>query len=224
MVPAGSRPAGRFRDARTMPPWWRWPAPAGGRRSARSCSAATGACSASRAAWCTTTPEAEDVVQAAYVQAFEHLATFRGDGVAGDLADAHRPQRGQRPPARTQAHGRASTPSKRCSSEGGRVIAFPNRAFGSEDPGRRAPRAAKSARMLEHAVDELPEAFPPGVRDARDRGMQRRGHRDVPGRCARKRSRRACIARGDCCAPRCTNASRRRSATRSRSSARVAIA
>ena len=42
-------------------------------------SAATSACSGWRAAWSRDDAEAEDVVQEAYVHAFEHIATFRGE-------------------------------------------------------------------------------------------------------------------------------------------------
>ena len=61
--------------------------------------------------------EAEDMVQAAYVSAFEHLAELPRRGLAGDLAHPHRPQRGQWPLARAQAHGRVRHRSRRCSTK-----------------------------------------------------------------------------------------------------------
>jgi len=101
-------------------------------------------------------PEAEDIVQAAYVHAFEHLSTFRGDSALATwltrivLNEANGRLRARKP---TVGIEHVETLQR----EGGRVIAFPSR-FGTEDPAAHAARG-EMRRMLEEAVDELPEAF-----------------------------------------------------------------
>lgn len=100
--------------------------------------------------------EAEDVVQAAYVQAFEHLDTFRGEAAVLTwltrivLNEAHMRLRARRPVVGIEAIDAAQ-------QEGGRVLAFPNRA-GTEDPAAAASRREIRA-LLERAIDDLPEAF-----------------------------------------------------------------
>jgi len=100
--------------------------------------------------------EAEDVVQEAYVDAFEHLADFRGEAALTTwltrivLNEANGRLRARKP---TVALDQVET----LQHEGGRVISFPSR-FGSEDPAAGAARG-EIRRLLEHAVDELPEHF-----------------------------------------------------------------
>jgi RNA polymerase sigma-70 factor (ECF subfamily) len=100
--------------------------------------------------------EAEDVVQAAWLAAFEHLDGFRGEASLATwltrivLNEAHGRLRARKPTVDIE-HIDAMQ------SQGGRVIAFPNK-FGSEDPAAGAARG-EIRRMLERAVDELPEAF-----------------------------------------------------------------
>ena len=99
--------------------------------------------------------EAEDVVQAAYVSAFEHLGDFRGEASLATwltrivLNEANGRLRARKP---TVEFDTIET-----LQQGGRVIAFPSR-FGSEDPAASAARS-EIRRLLEHAVDELPEPF-----------------------------------------------------------------
>ena len=100
--------------------------------------------------------EAEDVVQAAYVSAFEHLAEFRGEASLATwltrivLNEANGRLRARKPTVEFDT-------IESLQGEGGRVIAFPSR-FGSEDPAAGAARS-QVRRLLEHAVDELPEPF-----------------------------------------------------------------
>src|SRR5690348_16557837 len=82
--------------------------------------------------------EAEDVVQAAYVAAFEHLEGFRGEASLATwltrivLNEANGRLRARKPTVDIE-HVEA------LQREGGRVIAFPSR-FGSEDPASDAAR------------------------------------------------------------------------------------
>lgn len=100
--------------------------------------------------------EAEDVVQAAYVAAFEHLPDFRGQAALATwltrivLNEANGRLRARRPTVDIEH-------IESLQGEGGRVIAFPSR-FGSEDPAASAARG-EIRRLLERAVDELPEPF-----------------------------------------------------------------
>jgi RNA polymerase sigma-70 factor (ECF subfamily) len=100
--------------------------------------------------------EAEDVVQAAYVAAFEHLQEFRGDAALTTWLT-----RIVLNEAKGRLRARKATVGiehvEALQGEGGRVIAFPSR-FGSEDPASDAARK-EIRRLLERAVDELPEAF-----------------------------------------------------------------
>ena len=102
--------------------------------------------------------EAEDVVQAAYVSAFEHLGAFRGEASLATwltrivLNEANGRLRARKPTVEFDT-------VESLQQEGGRVIAFPTSSrFGSEDPAARAARS-EIRRMIERAVDELPEPF-----------------------------------------------------------------
>ena len=100
--------------------------------------------------------EAEDVVQEAYVAAFEHLGDFRGEASLATwltrivLNEANGRLRARKP---TVEIGHVEALQR----EGGRVIEFPSR-FGSEDPAARAARS-EIRDMLEKAIDALPESF-----------------------------------------------------------------
>lgn len=100
--------------------------------------------------------EAEDVVQEAYVHAYEKLASFRGDASLLTwltrivLNEAYGRLRHRRPTVDIEQIEAAQ-------AEGGRVLAFPSR-FGSEDPAAAAARE-QMRHLLERAVDELPEPF-----------------------------------------------------------------
>ena len=99
--------------------------------------------------------EAEDVLQEAYTRAFAAIGGFRGEaGVATWLTrivlnEAHTRLRNRRPTA--------DLDEVETAQDGGRVVAFPNLA-GAEDPEAHAARA-QIRRLLERAVDALPEAF-----------------------------------------------------------------
>ena len=99
--------------------------------------------------------EAEDVLQEAYAKAFAAIAGFRGEsGVATWLTrivlnEAHSRLRSRRPTVEVDAIETAQ--------EGAQVLAFPNMAR-SEDPEADAARG-QIRRILEQAVDELPEPF-----------------------------------------------------------------
>lgn len=100
--------------------------------------------------------EAEDVVQAAYVAAFEHLSDFRGEAaLATWLTRIVLNEGNGRLRARKSTVALAQLETLQ--GEGGRVIAFPAR-FGSEDPAADAARS-QVRRLLERAVDGLPEPF-----------------------------------------------------------------
>ena len=100
--------------------------------------------------------EAEDVVQQAYVDAFAHLDGFRGDAALTTwltrivLNEAHGRLRARKPTVGIER-------IEALQQEGGRVIAFPSK-FGHEDPAAGAARA-EVRRLLERAVDELPEVY-----------------------------------------------------------------
>jgi len=99
--------------------------------------------------------EAEDVVQAAYLHAFEKLALFRGDASVLTwltrivLNEAFGRLRQRRPTV--------DIDQIEVSQSDGRVIAFPTK-FGNEDPAASAARD-QIRRLVEHAVDALPEPF-----------------------------------------------------------------
>ena len=95
--------------------------------------------------------EAEDVLQEAYTRAFAAIAGFRGEaGIATWLTrivlnEAHGRLRARRPTAELEE------------IETAQVLAFPG-CNGPNDPEADAARA-QIRRILEHAVDDLPEAF-----------------------------------------------------------------
>ena len=98
--------------------------------------------------------EAEDVVQEAYVRAFTHLESFRGDSSLSTwlsriaMNEALGRLRRARPTVDLDA-----LPSGRLEAE---IIQFPLAA--SEDPEKSVAQREIQA-IVEHAVDELPEAF-----------------------------------------------------------------
>jgi RNA polymerase sigma-70 factor (ECF subfamily) len=100
--------------------------------------------------------EAEDVVQEAYAQAFGGLAGFRGEASLLTwltrivLNEAHGRIRKRRD---TIDIDRMASVDARDD----RVVSFPSR-FGGEDPAASAARE-EVRRLLEHAIDELPESF-----------------------------------------------------------------
>jgi len=99
--------------------------------------------------------EAEDVLQEAYTRAFAAIAGFRGEaGVATWLTrivlnEAHGRLRVRRPTVELDEVETAQVSAQ--------VLSFPGR-NGAEDPEVDAARA-QIRRMLEHAVDDLPEPF-----------------------------------------------------------------
>lgn len=103
--------------------------------------------------------EAEDVLQEAYTRAFGAIEGFRGEaGIATWLTrivlnEAHGRLRRRRPTVALDAVEAAQA----AGPAGGQVLAFPNMAK-SEDPEADAARA-QIRRILERAVDELPEPF-----------------------------------------------------------------
>jgi RNA polymerase sigma-70 factor (ECF subfamily) len=100
--------------------------------------------------------EAEDVVQEAYVHAYEKLTAFRGDASLLTwltrivLNEAYGRLRRRRPMVDVD---RADA----VQPEANRVLAFPSK-FGSEDPAASAARG-QIRRVVEHAIEELPEPF-----------------------------------------------------------------
>ena len=100
--------------------------------------------------------EAEDVVQASYVHAYEKLATFRGEAQLLTwltrivLNEAYGRLRQHRPMVAIEQVDVVHADS-------GRVIPFPSK-FGSEDPAAAAARA-QIRNMVERAIEALPEPF-----------------------------------------------------------------
>lgn len=100
--------------------------------------------------------EAEDVLQEAYVRAFTAIGGFRGEaGIMTWLTrivlnEARGRLRRRRPMV-------ALDQLEAAQMDGSRVIPFPN-AFGTASPEVDAARAQIRA-LIEHAVDDLPEAF-----------------------------------------------------------------
>lgn len=100
--------------------------------------------------------EAEDVVQAAYLHAFEKLATFRGDAMLLTwmtrivLNEACGRLRRHRPRVDIDRIDAIVADDRQ-------VVPFPSR-FGNEDPAACTARS-EIRRLLEHAIDELPEPF-----------------------------------------------------------------
>lgn len=100
--------------------------------------------------------EAEDVVQEAYVHAYEKLAMFRGDASLLTwltrivLNEAYGRLRQRRITVEVDQIGAAQ-------GDDGRIVAFPAK-FGNEDPASAAARE-QIRTMVEHAIEELPEPF-----------------------------------------------------------------
>lgn len=100
--------------------------------------------------------EAEDVVQEAYVHAFEKLATFRGESALSTwmtrivLNEAYSRLRHHRPTVGIEQIETAQT-------DAGRIVPFPSK-FGNEDPAAAAARE-QIRKLVEHAIDDLPEPF-----------------------------------------------------------------
>jgi RNA polymerase sigma-70 factor (ECF subfamily) len=101
--------------------------------------------------------EAEDVLQEAYVRAFAAIAGFRGEAglatwltriVLNEAHGRHRARRRQVDLAEVEAAQGAG---------GGQILVFPA-GLAADDPERAAGRA-EARRLLERAVDGLPEAF-----------------------------------------------------------------
>jgi RNA polymerase sigma-70 factor (ECF subfamily) len=100
--------------------------------------------------------EAEDVLQEAYVRAFAKLDEFRGEASIYTWLTRIVINEG-----RGRLRKRRDTVDlaeiENAQAEAGRVLLFPS-AFGSGDPERDAARA-EARRLLERAVDALPEPF-----------------------------------------------------------------
>jgi len=100
--------------------------------------------------------EAEDVVQAAYVRAFENLATFRGEASLLTwltrivLNEANGRLRQRRATVAVEHIESAQ-------SAGAQIVQFPGK-FGNEDPAATAARA-QIRKLVERAIDDLPEPF-----------------------------------------------------------------
>lgn len=99
--------------------------------------------------------EAEDVVQEAYSHAFEKLPDFRGE--ASLLTWMTRIVLNEAYGRLRQRRSTVEVEAIEASQSADRIIAFPAR-FGSEDPAAAAARA-QIRRMVEHAIDGLPEPF-----------------------------------------------------------------
>jgi RNA polymerase sigma-70 factor (ECF subfamily) len=100
--------------------------------------------------------EAEDVVQATYMHAFEKLKTFRGEATLLTwmtriaLNEAY----GRLRQSRTMVDVEQIETSQ---FESGQVVQFPSK-FGNEDPAAGAARS-QVRRLLESAIEKLPEPF-----------------------------------------------------------------
>ena len=105
---------------------------------------------------CRDESEAEDVLQDAYLSAFRNLDEFRGESslltwlTRITLNEA----RGR---LRRRRHMVELGAVEAAQQEDGRILMFPS-ARGSTDPERNASRA-EARRLLEHAIDDLPEPF-----------------------------------------------------------------
>ena len=100
--------------------------------------------------------EAEDVLQESYLRAYDKLDTFRGDAalltwLTSIVLNEARGRLRKRHTMVGLEQLDASPPDTH------QIIQFPSR-FGSEDPAAAAARA-QIRHLLEHAIDELPEAF-----------------------------------------------------------------
>lgn len=100
--------------------------------------------------------EAEDVVQEAYVHAYEKLATFRGE--ASLLTWLTRIVLNEAYGRLRRRHNTVDIAVvEAIQADGGRVIAFPSK-FGNEDPAAGAARDQIRI-VIERAIEKLPEAF-----------------------------------------------------------------
>jgi RNA polymerase sigma-70 factor (ECF subfamily) len=100
--------------------------------------------------------EAEDVVQAAYMHAFEKLHKFRGEAMLLTwmtritLNEAYGRLRQRRTTVELEQIEASQT-------DGGQVVQFPSK-FGNEDPAAGAARD-QVRRLVEQAIEDLPEPF-----------------------------------------------------------------
>lgn len=100
--------------------------------------------------------EAEDVLQEAYLRAYRKLDDFRGESALSTWLTSI---------VLNEARGRLRRRHRMvgldqievAQADGGQVLQFPSK-FGSEDPAVSAARA-QIRQLLEHAIDDLPEAF-----------------------------------------------------------------
>jgi RNA polymerase sigma factor (sigma-70 family) len=100
--------------------------------------------------------EAEDVVQEAYVHAYEKIASFRGD--ASLLTWLTRIVLNEAYGRLRKRHHTVDIDQIDASqADNSRVVAFPSK-FGSEDPAASAARD-QIRRLVERAIDGLPEPF-----------------------------------------------------------------
>jgi RNA polymerase sigma-70 factor (ECF subfamily) len=100
--------------------------------------------------------EAEDVLQETYARGFEHLKDFRGEAAILTWLTriAINEARGR---LRRRRHTVDLDEVEAAQQDTGRILSFPG-AYGASDPERAASRA-EARRLLESAVDELPEPF-----------------------------------------------------------------
>jgi RNA polymerase sigma-70 factor (ECF subfamily) len=100
--------------------------------------------------------EAEDVLQSAYLSAFAAIGGFRGEAQLSTWLTriVINEARGR---LRSRRHSVELEAVEAAQAGGGQVLAFPAR-LGGEDP-EGAAAQGEIRRLLEHAVDELPEAF-----------------------------------------------------------------
>jgi len=154
---------GRFGPAR--------PASAMSRRSARSCNRTIAGLYRLARGILRNDGEAEDVVQETYVRAFTHLHDFRGDSSLatwlGRIAINEALGRLRRQRSNVEW---TSLPPGTLEAQ---IIQFPLSAA-SEDP-ERSMAQREIQHVVEHAIDDLPEAFRIVFITARDRGDERRG-------------------------------------------------
>lgn len=100
--------------------------------------------------------EAEDALQDAYLSAFRSLGAFRGDSslltwlTRITLNEARGRLRRRRPTVELDV-------LETTQEEAGRILMFPS-TYGTSDPERNASRT-EARRLLERAVDDLPEPF-----------------------------------------------------------------
>jgi RNA polymerase sigma-70 factor (ECF subfamily) len=99
--------------------------------------------------------EAEDVLQEAYVRAFTRLDQFRGEASLSTWLSTVTLNQARDRLRRRRAKTVELEAVEQAQTEPGRVIQFPG---APADPEREAARA-EARRLLERAVDDLPEAF-----------------------------------------------------------------